>query len=96
MDIPLPVVLYDVVTTADPPRLVATCRNAGAQQQLATRLNKMRTDEELHGGEEFACAAPRTEVVQVPLVPGSRVTSSGYDVSVEAVAQILVKAGGGG
>jgi hypothetical protein len=92
MEIPLPVYLYDVITTSDPPRVVLTCRSGAAAQGYVGRLTESKAALDLEGDETFTVAPPRVAIVSVPLVPGSRVTSSGYDVAIEAVASILVAA----
>lgn len=94
MDVPVPVNLYDVVTTADPPRIVVTCRNAQAQHELAVKLEQLRLAGALEGGEEFTSAPPRVVTLTLPLDPSTQVSAGPYDVAVEPVAQALIKAAG--
>lgn len=62
MRIAVSVALYDVVTTAVPPRLVVTCRTPEAQLDLATRLGKMRADALTSGADSSAGAVPPNAV----------------------------------
>jgi hypothetical protein len=90
----LPVYLYDVVTASDAPRFVVSCRTAEAAQQVAVRLNQLRTDGLLAGDEHFTAAEPRIATVTLPVTPGAHVIVQGYCVATEAVAVALNQAQG--
>ncbi|MBW7935374.1 MAG: hypothetical protein H3C62_17555 [Gemmatimonadaceae bacterium] len=88
MQITLPVYLYDVVTTADPPRLVVTCRTPDAQSELVRRLN----DAPLDGGEVFTMAPMRVGAVAMEVEAGSSVTVRGYEIASEVLAATIAAA----
>lgn len=85
MDVLIPVYLYDVTTTATPPRLIVTCRTADVAQELASRLNAMQAEGKL-GSETFTAASPRSVSITMTVVPGSSIAVQGYQVAADAVA----------
>jgi hypothetical protein len=88
-DVELPVYLYDVTTTAAPPRLVVPCRTPDAAQEIAVRLNQMQDAGLLASAETFTTAEPRLALVRLPITPGGTVTIQGYAVATEEVANTL-------
>lgn len=85
MNIALPVYLYDVVTTDDPPRLIVTCRTEPAALDLAQRLTAAPRD----GSDVFTVAPRRVGSVDMTVDPGSSVVVRGYEVASEVLAAAI-------
>lgn len=85
MNVQLPVYLYDVITTADPPRFIVSCRTAEDAMRLAQLLQATPRDTE----ETFTVAPARVAMVDMAVEPGSSVTVRGYEVASEVLAAAL-------
>lgn len=85
MDIQLPVYLYDVVTTALPPRLIVTCRTEAAASAVAAALRDAPRD----GTDTFTVAPRRVSAVTMAVEPGSSVIVRGYEVASEVLAEAI-------